>query len=206
MLSPLVVLRTGLHSSLNCQLPIHPDNGDRSPISHPIFEFLTSLGTSAGNSSPKYSNQIMNSRSFIIKECENQNWEGIITRIWPNTKYLDVIVTGLTIPSLGPSQRGGGKKYELVITTYTGDLDGFESDSDEDEIVVDLQPYVDKLRDSDEDEIVVDLQPYVDKLRGECFDNSCSNFILKFLKVGRTKFMLLRSHVGAEIALLSFLA
>ncbi|XP_016466293.2 putative indole-3-acetic acid-amido synthetase GH3.1 [Nicotiana tabacum] len=31
---------------------------------------------------------------FIIKECESQNWEGIITRIWPNTKYLDVIVTG----------------------------------------------------------------------------------------------------------------
>jgi len=48
-----------------------------------------------GTSSPKYSNQIMNSRSFIVKECENQNWEGIITRIWPNTKYLDVIVTGM---------------------------------------------------------------------------------------------------------------
>ncbi|XP_016456744.2 putative indole-3-acetic acid-amido synthetase GH3.1 [Nicotiana tabacum] len=31
---------------------------------------------------------------FVIKECEGQNWEGIITRIWPNTKYLDVIVTG----------------------------------------------------------------------------------------------------------------
>ncbi|KAG8367109.1 hypothetical protein BUALT_Bualt16G0038400 [Buddleja alternifolia] len=31
---------------------------------------------------------------FIIKECENENWERIIVRIWPNTKYLDVIVTG----------------------------------------------------------------------------------------------------------------
>ncbi|PSS21250.1 Indole-3-acetic acid-amido synthetase [Actinidia chinensis var. chinensis] len=31
---------------------------------------------------------------FITKECEGENWEGIITRIWPNTKYLDVIVTG----------------------------------------------------------------------------------------------------------------
>ncbi|KAA8522618.1 hypothetical protein F0562_013021 [Nyssa sinensis] len=31
---------------------------------------------------------------FIIKECSGENWEGIITRIWPNTKYLDVIVTG----------------------------------------------------------------------------------------------------------------
>ncbi|XP_057481786.1 probable indole-3-acetic acid-amido synthetase GH3.1 [Actinidia eriantha] len=31
---------------------------------------------------------------FICKECEGENWDRIITRIWPNTKYLDVIVTG----------------------------------------------------------------------------------------------------------------
>lgn len=31
---------------------------------------------------------------FIVLECEKDQWEGIITRIWPNTKYLDVIVTG----------------------------------------------------------------------------------------------------------------
>ncbi|XXG56993.1 hypothetical protein AAC387_Pa03g4271 [Persea americana] len=31
---------------------------------------------------------------FIIDECTGGNWEGIITRIWPNTRYLDVIVTG----------------------------------------------------------------------------------------------------------------
>ncbi|KAL5556857.1 hypothetical protein UlMin_039093 [Ulmus minor] len=31
---------------------------------------------------------------FIEKECEGENWESIITRIWPNTKYLEVIVTG----------------------------------------------------------------------------------------------------------------
>ncbi|KAK4437946.1 putative indole-3-acetic acid-amido synthetase GH3.1 [Sesamum alatum] len=31
---------------------------------------------------------------FITKECSKDNWERIITRIWPNTKYLDVIVTG----------------------------------------------------------------------------------------------------------------
>ncbi|CAL0308035.1 unnamed protein product [Lupinus luteus] len=31
---------------------------------------------------------------FITQECSKENWEGIITRIWPNTKYLDVIVTG----------------------------------------------------------------------------------------------------------------
>ncbi|KAK6946028.1 GH3 family [Dillenia turbinata] len=31
---------------------------------------------------------------FIINECSKQNWEGIITRIWPNVKYLDAIITG----------------------------------------------------------------------------------------------------------------
>ncbi|WVZ22205.1 hypothetical protein V8G54_000749 [Vigna mungo] len=32
--------------------------------------------------------------NFITKECSGENWERIITRIWPNTRYLDVIVTG----------------------------------------------------------------------------------------------------------------
>ncbi|GFP78926.1 probable indole-3-acetic acid-amido synthetase gh3.1 [Phtheirospermum japonicum] len=31
---------------------------------------------------------------FITQECEGENWEKIIPRIWPNTKYIDVIVTG----------------------------------------------------------------------------------------------------------------
>uniref|UniRef100_A0A803KY43 Uncharacterized protein n=1 Tax=Chenopodium quinoa TaxID=63459 RepID=A0A803KY43_CHEQI len=31
---------------------------------------------------------------FIVHACKDDNWEGIIKRIWPNTKYLDVIVTG----------------------------------------------------------------------------------------------------------------
>lgn len=31
---------------------------------------------------------------LITTHCSKENWEGIITRIWPNTKYLDVIVTG----------------------------------------------------------------------------------------------------------------
>ncbi|XP_047338173.1 probable indole-3-acetic acid-amido synthetase GH3.1 [Impatiens glandulifera] len=35
-----------------------------------------------------------NLADFIVSECSSDNWEGIITRIWPNTKYLDVIVTG----------------------------------------------------------------------------------------------------------------
>ncbi|KAI9165628.1 hypothetical protein LWI28_017650 [Acer negundo] len=46
---------------------------------------------------------------FITKECSEENWEGIITRIWPNTKYLDVIVTGAMaqyIPTLDYYSRG----------------------------------------------------------------------------------------------------
>lgn len=31
---------------------------------------------------------------FIIRECSKGDWACIITRMWPNTKYLDVIVTG----------------------------------------------------------------------------------------------------------------
>ncbi|KAL6013222.1 hypothetical protein ACLOJK_003714 [Asimina triloba] len=31
---------------------------------------------------------------LIADECSGENWEGIIKRIWPNTKYLEVIVTG----------------------------------------------------------------------------------------------------------------
>ncbi|KAL5197957.1 hypothetical protein ABZP36_001469 [Zizania latifolia] len=31
---------------------------------------------------------------FIRAECSKGDWAGIITRVWPNTKYLDVIVTG----------------------------------------------------------------------------------------------------------------
>ncbi|TYI99868.1 hypothetical protein E1A91_A13G047200v1 [Gossypium mustelinum] len=31
---------------------------------------------------------------FVHHECSKDDWEGIIVRIWPNTKYLDVIVTG----------------------------------------------------------------------------------------------------------------
>lgn len=31
---------------------------------------------------------------FITQACRDEKWEGIIRRIWPNTKYLEVIVTG----------------------------------------------------------------------------------------------------------------
>nr|CAD1840552.1 unnamed protein product [Ananas comosus var. bracteatus] len=29
----------------------------------------------------------------IAAECSGDNWEGIVRRVWPNTKYLDVIMT-----------------------------------------------------------------------------------------------------------------
>ncbi|KQK09904.1 probable indole-3-acetic acid-amido synthetase GH3.2 [Brachypodium distachyon] len=32
--------------------------------------------------------------AFVAAECGKEDWAGIITRMWPNTKYLDVIVTG----------------------------------------------------------------------------------------------------------------
>ncbi|XP_055808913.1 indole-3-acetic acid-amido synthetase GH3.6-like [Solanum dulcamara] len=31
---------------------------------------------------------------FIEVECSKDSWRGIITRLWPNTKYVDAIVTG----------------------------------------------------------------------------------------------------------------
>ncbi|ESR36110.1 hypothetical protein CICLE_v100281192mg, partial [Citrus x clementina] len=31
---------------------------------------------------------------LIRMECSEENWEGIIARIWPNTKYLDAVATG----------------------------------------------------------------------------------------------------------------
>lgn len=54
---------------------------------------------------------------FITKECSGEKWDGIITRIWPNTKYLDVIVTGAMaqyIPTL--DHYSGG--LPLACTMY----------------------------------------------------------------------------------------
>ncbi|PHT62880.1 putative indole-3-acetic acid-amido synthetase GH3.1 [Capsicum annuum] len=31
---------------------------------------------------------------FIEAECSNNSWQGIITRLWPNTKYVNAVVTG----------------------------------------------------------------------------------------------------------------
>ena len=32
--------------------------------------------------------------NLLARECEKDNWEGIITRTWPNAKFIDTIVTG----------------------------------------------------------------------------------------------------------------
>ncbi|KAA8526902.1 hypothetical protein F0562_008869 [Nyssa sinensis] len=54
---------------------------------------------------------------FIEAECNKQSWQGIITRLWPNTKYVDVIVTGTMsqyIPTLDYYSNG----LPLVCTMY----------------------------------------------------------------------------------------
>eukprot|EP01018_Ginkgo_biloba_P040557 Gb_17400 [translate_table: standard] len=53
----------------------------------------------------------------IQSECSKDSWQGIITRLWPNTKYIDVIVTGTKaqyIPTL--EYYSGG--LPLVCTMY----------------------------------------------------------------------------------------
>ncbi|KAM1057358.1 indole-3-acetic acid-amido synthetase GH3.6-like [Malus sylvestris] len=55
--------------------------------------------------------------SFIEGECRRDSWHGIITRLWPNTKYVDVIVTGTMsqyIPTLDYYSNG----LPLVCTMY----------------------------------------------------------------------------------------
>ncbi|KAI7734175.1 hypothetical protein M8C21_016392 [Ambrosia artemisiifolia] len=54
---------------------------------------------------------------FIERECSKNAWQGIITRIWPNTKYVDVIVTGTMsqyIPTLDYYSNG----LPIVCTMY----------------------------------------------------------------------------------------
>ncbi|KAH7576820.1 hypothetical protein JRO89_XS01G0156900 [Xanthoceras sorbifolium] len=54
---------------------------------------------------------------FVETECRKGSWKGIITRLWPNTKYVDVIVTGTMsqyIPTLDFYSNG----LPLVCTMY----------------------------------------------------------------------------------------
>ncbi|XP_024534171.1 indole-3-acetic acid-amido synthetase GH3.5 [Selaginella moellendorffii] len=53
----------------------------------------------------------------IAEQCRKESWAGIIARLWPNTKYIDVIVTGTMaqyIPTL--DYYSGG--LPLVCTMY----------------------------------------------------------------------------------------
>ncbi|KAI3509938.1 hypothetical protein L1887_25463 [Cichorium endivia] len=54
---------------------------------------------------------------FIEFECSKKSWQGIITRIWPNTKYIDVIVTG-TMSQYIPTLDYYGNGLPLVCTMY----------------------------------------------------------------------------------------
>ncbi|PHU13127.1 Indole-3-acetic acid-amido synthetase GH3.6 [Capsicum chinense] len=54
---------------------------------------------------------------FVEAECSKDSWQGIITRLWSNTKYIDVIVTGTMsqyIPTLDYYSNG----LPLVCTMY----------------------------------------------------------------------------------------
>lgn len=54
---------------------------------------------------------------FVEDECGKESWRGIITRLWPNTMYVDVIVTGTMsqyIPTLDYYSNG----LPLVCTMY----------------------------------------------------------------------------------------
>ncbi|PON93690.1 GH3-like hormone conjugating enzyme [Trema orientale] len=56
---------------------------------------------------------------FVSSQCSGQNWEGIITRIWPNTIYLDTVVTGSMaqyVPTLD-YYSGGLPKVSLTYSS-----------------------------------------------------------------------------------------
>ncbi|KAL8144265.1 hypothetical protein V2J09_017297 [Rumex salicifolius] len=54
---------------------------------------------------------------YVENECRKQAWQGIITRLWPNTKYIDVIVTG-TMSQYIPTLEYYGNGLPLVCTMY----------------------------------------------------------------------------------------
>ncbi|KAF7822811.1 indole-3-acetic acid-amido synthetase GH3.6 [Senna tora] len=54
---------------------------------------------------------------FIESECSKNCWQGIIPRLWPNTKYVDVIVTG-TMSQYIPTLDYYSNALPLVCTMY----------------------------------------------------------------------------------------
>ncbi|CAL0303932.1 unnamed protein product [Lupinus luteus] len=55
--------------------------------------------------------------AFIEVECKKESWKGIIKRLWPNTKYVDVIVTG-TMSQYIPILDNYSNGLPLVCTMY----------------------------------------------------------------------------------------
>ncbi|XP_045804970.1 indole-3-acetic acid-amido synthetase GH3.5-like [Trifolium pratense] len=58
-----------------------------------------------------------NLANFIEFECSKNSWQGIITRLWPNTKYIDVIVTG-SMSQYIPTLEYYGNELPLVCIMY----------------------------------------------------------------------------------------
>ncbi|XP_059450357.1 indole-3-acetic acid-amido synthetase GH3.5-like [Corylus avellana] len=54
---------------------------------------------------------------FIEAECSKDSWRGIIKRLWPNTKYIDVIVTG-TMSQYIPTLDYYSNSLPLICTMY----------------------------------------------------------------------------------------
>ncbi|KAJ3671799.1 hypothetical protein LUZ60_007878 [Juncus effusus] len=54
---------------------------------------------------------------IIESECQNHPWSGIVKRIWPKTKYIDVVVTG-TMAQYVPLLEFYGGGLPLVSTMY----------------------------------------------------------------------------------------
>lgn len=54
---------------------------------------------------------------FVDSECRKSCWQGIITRLWPNAKHVDVIVTG-TMSQYIPTLDYYSNSLPLVCTMY----------------------------------------------------------------------------------------
>ncbi|KAL9244425.1 hypothetical protein vseg_018202 [Gypsophila vaccaria] len=55
--------------------------------------------------------------NFIESECRKDSWKGIIRRLWPNVKYIEVIVTG-TMAQYIPTIDYYGDGLPLACTMY----------------------------------------------------------------------------------------
>ncbi|CAA6658346.1 unnamed protein product [Spirodela intermedia] len=55
--------------------------------------------------------------AIVEGECGRGSWEGILTRLWPNTKYIDVIVTG-TMAQYIPTLDYYSGSLPLACTMY----------------------------------------------------------------------------------------